>query len=56
MEIDEALESYINGNITHVRNWLQNATISLGELLEFYIYDYKPSTREIVLFVKRLEQ
>lgn len=56
MNIEEALESYINGNISHVRAWLMNATISMGELLEIYVDHYDPSMDEVVRFVKRMEQ
>lgn len=56
MNTEEALESYINGNISHVRAWFVNATISLGEFLEIYANTYNPSVEEIVRFVKRMEE
>lgn len=56
MNIEDALESYINGNISHVRGWLVNATISLGEFLEIYVNTHNPSVEEIVRFVKRMEE
>jgi len=55
MNANQALESFINGNLSIVREWLKNATISLGEFLEIYIHEYSPSDEEIVFFVKSLE-
>jgi len=54
-QYDNALESYINGNISHVKSWLMNAPITLGEFLEFYVNTHNPSVEEIVRFVKRME-
>ena len=56
MDTEEAIESYVNGNISHVKSWLDNAAISLGEFLEIYIQTMEPDSDEIVRFVKRLEQ
>ena len=56
--MQETIESYLNGNISYVRNLLQNsASFSLGELLEYFVNHsgYCPTTDEIVMFVKRLE-
>lgn len=55
--MQELIESYLNGNISFVRNRLQNSSYTLGELLEYFVYHsgYCPSTDEIVMFVKRLE-
>jgi len=55
-QFENALESYINGNVSHVQAWLMNAPISLGEFLELYVYTYNPSVEEIVRFVKRMEE
>lgn len=52
----EALESYINGNISYVRSWLHESGMPLWELLQLYIDDYSPSDNEIVRFVKSLER
>ena len=56
--MQELLESYLNGNISYVRNYLkESATFSLGEFFDFFVNDsgYCPSTDEMVMFVKRLE-
>jgi hypothetical protein len=56
--MQEIIESYLNGNISFVRYYLQNSDHSMGELLEYFVNDsgYSPTMQEIVMFVKRLEQ
>lgn len=48
------ITSYINGNISTVKQDLENSPYSLGELLEYYVLEYKPSMEAVILFVKRL--
>lgn len=52
----EALESYINGNITCVKEWLRTDSgwYDIGDLLEDYLTMYEPTNRDIVLFVRGL--
>ncbi len=55
-EMNEMIESYVNGNISYVRECLHNsASISLSEFLEIYIQEMNPSTDEIVRFINRME-
>ena len=56
MNATEAIENYNNGNVEHVKAWLVNSTISLGEFLAFYIWECRPDEDQIIRFVKRLEQ
>jgi hypothetical protein len=52
--LEELVHSYVNGNITHVKDQMRIYSISLGDLLETYIDVEIPSQDNIVLFVKRL--
>ena len=54
MEALEALESYVNGNIKTVKEWLNNSGYTLGEFLEIYVENYDSSIEDIILFVKAL--
>lgn len=58
MTNSEALESYVNGNISFVKEWLADANtawgLTFGEFLESYVNGYNPSVEQILLFVKRL--
>lgn len=56
MTLREALESYVNGNIGYVKSWLEDSGYTLGQFLEYYIEEYDPDKRDIVLFVKRLSK
>ena len=52
--MNELLESYINGNISHVINRLQNEPYGFTEFFDAYIELYNPSIDDIKLFVRRL--
>ena len=56
--MQDLINSYLNGNISYVREQLRNScSFSMGELLDYFVNHtgYYPTTDEIVLFVKRLE-
>lgn len=53
--MEDAIESYINGNGEAARKWLQNSNWSLGDILEVYIYMYEPDNHSIISFVKKME-
>jgi len=52
--MNELLESYVNGNIDHVRQRLVNEPYSFSEFFDTYIELYSPSIDDIKLFVRRL--
>lgn len=52
--MNKLLESYINGNISYVRQQLINAPYSLSEMLDQYITEYNPDINAIQLFIRRL--
>tara|TARA_R110000824_G_scaffold44703_20_gene129902 strand:- start:411 stop:584 length:174 start_codon:yes stop_codon:yes gene_type:complete len=53
--IEEALESYMNGNISDVKAWLDdNWEYDLGDFLEHFITMHGPTNEDIVHFVRRL--
>ena len=55
MDINQAINSYINGNVSEVKSYVQNSVMGLGHFLEEYINQVNPSTEQIILLVKRLE-
>ena len=52
--MNELLESYINGNISHVRERLINEPYGFTEFFDAYVDNYDPSIEDIKLFVRRL--
>lgn len=54
-ELDELIESYINGNKSYVRQQLAENDILLSELLEHYIIIAQPDVEGVVRFVRSLE-
>jgi hypothetical protein len=52
--MNELLESYVNGNISHVQQRLINEPYSFSEFFNAYIELYNPSIEDIKLFVRRL--
>ena len=52
--MNELLESYVNGNISHVRERLVNEPYGFTEFFDAYIEMYNPSINDIKLFVRRL--
>jgi len=53
--IEEAIESLLNGNITHVRNWRIENQISITAMLSEYVLSHNPSRDDIIHFVRDLE-
>ena len=53
--IEQAIESLLNGNITHVRDWRIENQISITAMLSEYVYSYNPSRDQIVSFVMKLD-
>lgn len=54
--MDELLENYINGNISHVKQRLTNEPYSFSEFFDHFIDQHQPSTDDIKLFVRRLTE
>ena len=55
-EDTDYIESYVNGNISFVREHLVNATYSLSEFLDQYVAECDPSVEDVQLFIRRLSQ
>ena len=53
--IEDAIESYLNGNIQDVRTWMEHNGITLSSMLNIYILDHNPDKTDIILFVHRLQ-
>jgi len=54
MNKQQAIESYLNGNISHVSQWLKDSRVSFGEFLALYVALYAPTSDDLVLFTLRL--
>lgn len=52
--MDDLLESYVNGNISYVKEQLINEPYSLSDLYNAYIDACDPTPTELMLFVLRL--
>jgi hypothetical protein len=53
--IEEALESYMNGNISYVKAWLgDNGEYDLGDFIAHFVTAHDPTNEDIVHFVRRL--
>ena len=53
---EELLESYLNGNISYVREQMKREGIYLCDMIELYVEMYDPDGNEIVLMIRRLGQ
>ena len=53
--IEDAIESYLNGNIQDVRTWMEHNGITLSSMLNIFILDHNPNKADILLFVHRLQ-
>ena len=53
--IEQAIESLLNGNITHVRNWRIENQISITAMLSEYVFSHNPSRDAIIQFVRDIE-
>lgn len=53
--ISEAIESYINGNIGHVRLWLIDSQYTSGDFIREYIEIYSPTNTEIIRAINWLQ-
>ena len=53
--MNELIESYLNGNISWVKDQLKINNISISEFLEFYNNSCGCGINEAILIVRRLE-
>ena len=50
----DIVESYINGNISWVKNQLQQGHIDVYDFVEIFIDEFDAPPNEILLFIKRI--
>jgi len=53
--IEEAIQSYLNGNLSEVKMWMQHNGVTLTSMVTVYLLDHDPSKIQIVHFISRLE-
>jgi len=53
--MNELLESYVNGNISYVKQQLIDNDYLFSELYDLYIAQYDPNQYQLDLFVSRLD-
>ena len=53
--IEDAIESYLNGNFSEVKLWMQHNEITLTSMVTVYILDHDPDKIDIVNFISRIE-
>jgi len=53
--IEDAIESYLNGNFSQVKLWMQHNEITLTSMVTVYLLDHDPDKIDIVHFISRLE-
>lgn len=48
------LDSYINGNLSQVREEIKENNYNLGDIMEYYVEDYNADINDCILLAKRL--